>query len=350
MKLKKILVAALAVTMIMGSSSMAFAAEQKGEGTGAGDLDVVKDSDVFSVVVPTDAGTTFDYIVDPLGVIKDTNAEKYGNKTFEANQSVYFQNAEVTGTEAGKSPYNYSGTSNKLKAINKSTKAVDIAVEATLDNTDEVTMAEATDIDNTKDTDVLLNLQLNGDNSKSAAITGTAAAKIADTIDETTGAYETKYVNGQYVKQIKSTFKDDDFEAYEFWLTGKANPSSDWADVENLPEVKVVWTVKGEGAEVSSGPRVTVSESGLITVSGLTADKNVKNGNDDIKFGINGKLYNVDNANVEWTGTTWTAENGGVIKIQMKQLYNVYNGKTVNVEVTLKDGTVVKGSGVVNIQ
>lgn len=345
MKLKKILVAALAVTMIMGSSSMAFAAEQKGQGEGSGDLDIVKNSDVFSVVIPTDSGTTFDYIVDPLGVIKDTNAEKYGNKSFDHNgdPTVFFQNTDVTSTEA---PYNYTGTSNKLKAINKSTKKVDVKVEATLTDTSEVTMVEASAATGTSDT--LLNLQLQGDNSKSEKIV--TSAEISDEIAAKANAYETKYVNGEYVKQIKSGLEDKDFPKYEFWLTGAANPSSSWQDVTNLPQVKLVWTVTGEGGEATSGPRVTVSESGLITVSGLTADKNVNNGNDDIKFGVDGGLYNVDNANVEWTGTEWSAENGGVIKIQMKSLYNVYNGKTVNVEVTLKDGTIIRGSGVVNIQ
>lgn len=347
MKLKKILVAALAVTMIMGSSSMAFAAEQKGEGAGAGDLDVVKDSDVFSVVVPTDAGTTFDYIVDPLGVIKETDAEKYGNKVFEDGPTVFFQN---TDAEVSPGEYNYSGTSNKLKAINKSTKAVDLSVEATLTGTDEVTMAEAGTVTGT--TDVLLNLQLNGGAagaaaSETAAIgAGSSDAEITAAIDETANAYETKYVNGKYVKQIKDSLTDDDFEAYEFWLTGKANASSDWADVTTLPEVNVVWTVTGEGAE--AGPRVTLSQSGLITVSGLTADANVANGNTDIKYGVDGNLYGADNANVTWDTTGWNKDTGGTLKIQMNHAYNVYNGKKVNVEVKLTNGTTIKCGTVVN--
>ena len=55
---KKILAAGLAVSMVMGSSVVAFAAE--GSGSGSGSLDVVEKSDVFDVVLPTDSGTTFD--------------------------------------------------------------------------------------------------------------------------------------------------------------------------------------------------------------------------------------------------------------------------------------------------
>ncbi len=345
MKLKKILVAALAVTMIMGSSSMAFAAEQKGEGTGAGDLDVVKDSDVFSVVVPTDSGTTFDYIVDPLGVIKKTDAEKYGNKAFEDGKTVYFQNAEVTSASA---QYNYTGTSNKLKAINKSTKAVDIAVEATLTGADEVTMVEASGVTGT--TDTLLNLQLNGStgtNNTAAIGTSATAAKIDSTIDETANAYEIKYVNGKYVKQLDPALGDDDFKAYEFWLTGEANASSDWADVETLPEVKVVWTVTGEGA--ATGPSGTLSNTGLMTLSNLTADANAPGDPSKYKIaGADGEFWPMatTDKDVTWITDEWSSEDGGTLKIQLKGGYMAnYSGQEVTVKIELTNGESLTFSG-----
>lgn len=349
MKLKKILVAALAVTMIMGSSSMAFAAEQKGEGAGAGDLDVVKDSDVFSVVVPTDSGTTFDYIIDPLGVIKETNAEKYGNKVFEDGPTVFFQN---TDAEVSPGEYNYSGTSNKLKAINKSTQAVDISVEATLTGADEVTMAEASNVTGT--TDVLLNLELNGAAAGAASAAdqkaiGASDGKITASIDETANAYEIKYVNGKYVKQLKTTLEDKDFKAYEFWLTGKANASSDWAKVKTLPEVKVVWTVEGEGAE--SGPSATLSSDGLLTMSGLTADANASGDVNKYNIGTPGDMWPLAATaeNVEWITDEWSATDGGTLKIQLKGLYTTtYKGKKLDVEVELTNGETLKCSATIN--
>lgn len=342
MKLKKILVAALAVTMIMGSSSMAFAAEQQGEGAGSGDLDVVKKTDVFSVVVPTDAGTTFDYIVDPLGVIEETDAEKYGNKVFDHSNkdTVFFQNAEVTSASA---QYNYTGTSNKLKAINKSTKAVDIAVEATLTKADEVTMVEATGATST--TDTLLNLQLNGDGGKTAAIgTSATAAKIDANITATPNAYETKFVNGQYVKQLDPTLDDDDFQAYEFWLTGKASASSSWQKVTTLPEVKVVWTVTGEGE--AAGPNVTLSSDGLITMSGFTKDINIKDASKDMTLGLHGEdMYPLNVNHADWNTADWDATEGGTLRAQLKGDYKAFNGKRVDVYVKLSNGETISCSG-----
>lgn len=345
MKLKKILVAALAVTMIMGSSSMAFAAEQKGQGEGSGDLDVVKDTDVFSVVVPTDAGTTFDYIVDPLGVIQSTNAEKYGNKSFDhsSGATVFFQNTDVTSAEA---PYNYTGTSNKLKAINKSTKKVSIKVDATLTDTDEVTMTEAGAA--TGDTDVLLNLQLNGDSSKTAAIKDGAAASIDAEINETAGAYETKYVNGEYVQQLKSTYKDEDFNAYEFWLTGEANPSSDWRSVEKVPQVKLVWTVTGDGKNVT-GPQITLSKTGLVTISGLTAELDLSSDPEtQFLFSIRGDDANQNRKlNQAYCDIARSADRS-TVTIQLKGAYSICNGKTVDVVAKLTDGSTISTSNTID--
>lgn len=260
MKLKKFLVAALTVTMIMGSSSMAFAAqvEQGGEGSGTGGLDVVEQTDIFKVELPT-AGTTFNYILDPTGVIAETDAAKYEGKAFEPGKTLYFYNREVTEADAAKQ-YNYTGTSNKLKVENKSTGDVTIKVNAKLTNATEVTMANAENALATA-TDPQIFLQLTGDNSKQKAITAAAdGVEIEDDIAATQGAYKTEYKDGKYVKELNPTVTS--FNSYEFWLTGACSSTTDdakkaWKKVKTVPEVEVVWTVTGEGEEASEGPTIT---------------------------------------------------------------------------------------------
>ena len=58
-KFRKVLAAVLAGTMVLGSGVVANAAEGSGEGSGS--LDVVEATDVFNVVLPTDAGDQFNY-------------------------------------------------------------------------------------------------------------------------------------------------------------------------------------------------------------------------------------------------------------------------------------------------
>lgn len=251
MKLKKFLVAALTVTMIMGSSSMAFAAqvEQGGDGSGSGGLDVVEQTDIFKVELPT-AGTAFNYILDPTGVIAETDAAKYEGKAFEPGKTLYFYNREVTEADAAKQ-YNYTDTSNKLKVENKSTGDVTIKVNAKLTNATEVTMANAENALATA-TDPQIFLQLTGD-TKSEAITAAAdGVEISDDIAATPDAYKTEYKDGKYVKELDPNVTS--FESYEFWLTGACSSTTDdakkaWKKVKTVPEVEVVWTVTGEGEE-----------------------------------------------------------------------------------------------------
>ncbi len=96
MNRKKLLAGILTATMVMGSSMAVFAAAPytpagdygdvseasgaTGSGEGTGSVDVVDKTDVFCVNLPTDAGSIFSYVLDPKGVIKSTDADKYGEE------------------------------------------------------------------------------------------------------------------------------------------------------------------------------------------------------------------------------------------------------------------------------
>ena len=117
-KFSKVLAAVLAATMVMGSGVVASAAEGSGEGSGS--LDVVEATDVFSVVLPTDAGTQFDYILDPTGIIAQTDAAKYASASFIPAKTMYFRNEPASGSDIA----TYSDVSDPIKAYNKQHRAV----------------------------------------------------------------------------------------------------------------------------------------------------------------------------------------------------------------------------------
>ena len=112
MNYKKILACVLAGSMVMGSSFAIFA-DESGSTSGAGSLDIVEKADVFKVVLPSipeSGDTTFNYILDPTGVIKSTEAEKYNGATFADGKTVYFANQPTTDSGA----VSYSDTSDAL--------------------------------------------------------------------------------------------------------------------------------------------------------------------------------------------------------------------------------------------
>ena len=93
---KKILAGVLATSMVMGSSVVVLADE--GRTTGSGKVEGSTSDKVFRVELPTIAENddTFNYIIDPLGLIEEAGADRYGALTFEASTSVYFKNTGTT--------------------------------------------------------------------------------------------------------------------------------------------------------------------------------------------------------------------------------------------------------------
>lgn len=337
---KRILAVGLAAAMVMGSSAVAFAAE--GAGSGTGSLDIVEKSDVFDVVLPLDSGTTFNYILDPTGVIKATGAEKYSGATFADGKTVFFANAATT--EGGS--VSYSDTSDAIKAENKSTMDVTIKVSAKVAAVEGITMANSATFDSA-DTSASLYLALKDDNASNTdkAIT-TDGVEVTSTIEALDDAYETKYEDGKYVKKLKTDATG--FKTYSFQLTGACNPKGEWTGLtETPPAVSLVWSI--EDPTAPKGPQVTLSEAGLITVTGLTADANVKDANTDITLGVDGAMYPMDGAAADWDTSAWDTNDGGTLKAQLKGDYKVYNNQEVTVSIKLSNGKTITCSETIEI-
>lgn len=331
MNYKRILAVGLAASMVMGSSVVAFAAE--GTGTGSGSLDVVEKSDVFQVELPTDSGTTFNYILDPTGVIKETNAAKYEGATFAENATVFFANAATT--EGGVT--SYSATSDAIKAVNKSTMDVQIKVKASVAAASGITMS-STDTFDSADTTAGLYLALkdNDTNNADTAIT-TSGVELTSTIAALDDAYETKYVDGKYVKQLKADATG--FEEYSFQLTGTCNPNGKWTGLtETPPEVNVVWSIADPTV---TGPQITLSTNGKINITNF----------DGTLFGS----MSLNDGTQDWplvTGTDGTWEWGDAVDAKKEftlasnWMPSYLAGKTATVTLTLTDGSTITSASV----
>lgn len=331
MNYKRILAVGLAASMVMGSSVVAFAAE--GTGTGSGSLDVVEKSDVFQVELPTDSGTSFNYILDPTGVIKETDAAKYEGATFAENATVFFANAATT--EGGAT--SYSATSDAIKAVNKSTMDVQIKVKASVAAASGITMS-STDTFDSADTTAGLYLALKDSDTNNAdtAIT-TSGVELTSTIAALDDAYETKYVDGKYVKQLKADATG--FEEYSFQLTGTCNPNGKWTGLtETPPEVNVVWSIADPTV---TGPQITLSTNGKINITNF----------DGTLFGS----MSLNDGTQDWplvTGTDGTWEWGDAVDAKKEftlasnWMPSYLAGKTATVTLTLTDGSTITSASV----
>lgn len=234
----------LATTLALSSTVVGLATDdRRGSSTGTGSLEGTVDNEKWSVVLPvveTD-DTTFNFILDPEGLIKQTKGERYTDETFEDGANVFF-----TNTAEGKT-YDHSSTSDSLTATNKSTMAVEITVSATVKNYDGITLTTDKTFANDKNASLYLALA-DGTNTKAVDTTGSASitSKINAAAD---GAYKTKWnADSEKYELVESDeAKEDDydgFSSYTFNMTGKCNAAGDWSKLATVaPTVEVTWSV-----------------------------------------------------------------------------------------------------------
>lgn len=346
MKGKKILAVLTAATMLMGSSMMAFAEEQKGDQSGSlggtGEVQYVATDDVFSVDLPVvSSATTFNYILDPSGLIAKTSASPRYTGSFESNKTLYFHNATQVGGN------DYTGTSDALKIVNKSTQAVDVTITAKIAATPGVVMATTSAMSGDGEN---LYLAIEGGADLSSATDDTQAltttgVEITTTIAADADAYEITWNSGssQYERTLTSTAQGEGytgFKSYSFRLTGtcKANDEALLALGDNGPAIDVTWTVKD-----FRGPSVSMTSAGVITISDMTSAKNFKaieiTGNN--ASGQSATVTAADKGLV-WDNSSWSSTDGGTSIVKLSAgMIDYWNGQLVTVKVTLTDDTTI---------
>ena len=345
---KRLLAVGLAAAMLMGSSAVAFAADQEGSSSGEGETQFISKSDVFDVVLPTVAedATIFDYLLDPEGLIADTKGDRYTGKVFDDDKTVYFlRSSQADGTvEGADGKVDYTDKSDEIKVVNKSTEAVDLKVSAKVTEVpSEITMAASNTFSGTDAELYLALLGTDGTTPTEKAISADGV-ELAVNIPADAAAYEVKWnaTAGAYEKQLTDAAKEADyagFKSYSFQLTGECNTTegTDWSGLtDKAPKVDLTWSVKDFTV---TGPQITISDTGLITISNLTADKNYSGLSIE---NSNGGPYDINSASVTWNEENYNPESGGTTTCQMGEVWlSTLRGITGKAHLSLTDGTII---------
>lgn len=300
--LKRFLAFAM-VAVMMANPMSALAAQTpdsttspaKGSADASGDVEGFVDTTIFKVVLPTSAEGTFDFIMDPQGLIAATSGDAYTGATFGTG-NVFFNTASANASG------DYKNQSNFIEVLNKGTVAVNVSVEATVTGLDNIAMVSADSAFTSGDAavpELYLAFVASGDasgdakdapkailtnnNETSATINAVLPAASAD-------FYEFNYASGEYTFDLKTDKASGDaniFPDYSFALTGACNSDADWTAVKTAaPAVKVVWTL--EDADATS----TIPES-----DGSTAINIVYTGTDPVA----GSITFITPKNTSWT-------------------------------------------------
>lgn len=320
---RKILAGFLASMMIFGSTMVAFAAET-GDTSGTGGLEGTVDTNVFAVVLPTVPDGSFDYIVDPEGLIASTEAARYTDKTFEEDATVFFPNSAEDATK------DYSHISDAITVTNKSTMDVDITVTASVSDLSGVLMTD--DSTFADDTTASLYLALT-DGTNTAAIDAEDGATITTIIDAApVNAYETVWStdDSEYQYVLTTAAKEEGYEgfaSYDFQMTGASNANGDWSALSEVaPALEITWSI-AEHVDAPVVPVVVDAAPSIETVTyAMTANTAI---NVPISLGA-GTLAATGVTSIKYTTTS------GVLTTLPTTNYTVADGK-ITISATFVD-------------
>lgn len=293
-----------------------------GSATGAGESVGHLEKKVTNVSLPVDGNTTiFAYTIDPERLIQDTDGAGLSNATLPAKDTdtgVYFWTDNK-----------YENASKALTVTNKSSHDIKLTVKAKASQAaTDIPLAEKEDITG-KDAKLYLGLKL-GDKSAAVATTEVSVDTSIAGIPEN---FETTFENGKYAyKEIADgTTGKKAWKSASFNMEGACTTATVASDL-TAPTITVTWKF-----EEVTGPQATVSSDGLITITGLTADKNYKS----MEIKHDGGTIGVT-ADMQWNMDDWSEENGGNLGIQLKPKWTTWlAGQDIILNITLTDNSVI---------
>lgn len=274
---------------------------------GKGDLEGLVNTKVFQVTLPVQ-NDSLDYVADPQGLIRKTNAEKHPDCVYSENSNVYFNNGSGTDGD-GRKVTRFSNASDPLIVVNKSSVAVSVVARVSAyyeqDAQNPVVIAGSRDWESYAKPAVYLAAVRSDDGSEvalsqqekviTASIAGCPDAYkyvCEDTDGEKKYGYRLMTDEEMQNAQIQ-------FKTFSLQLTGECNSECDWdPDVTyDFPSTSIVWNV---GLAASAKPYVN---EGNYTVA---LDSEIK-----IPYSLG--LY--DDAATGFTSAELTTPSGEILQI-----------------------------------
>lgn len=242
MKQQKRYVALLLAVILALGLPAAVSAEDLGQGdekTGAGEVEGSVQQDIYQVILPTVTDDMFDFIMDPQGLINKTDGAAYDGKTFEKDATLFFKRTDG-GVEE-----DYSSMSDAITITNRSSMAIDVSVEVSVEEDSLGGIKMTDDKEFTDDTDASLYLALS--DGENVVPVGTDGVSMDVTVDAAPAeAYEYKYDKERelYTYGMKDDLSGVEFPEYSFQLVGAANGKGDWSKLTGeAPRIKVAWKI-----------------------------------------------------------------------------------------------------------
>lgn len=195
--------------------------------------------EVVSVGIPVvteGEKSPFDFILDPQGLIYETDAMRYGGGTVEEGATLLFHNSN--------GGYNFSRYSDQLTVTNQSTVPVTVTISASVSNLEGVALSGSDDFTGNEAQSIYLALVDGEGNVQPISETGeTSFSWVMQAAPENAYVYTINEEEQTYDCVLSGSPEEIGFDTYSFGLIGACNPNADWKDIAIHPVVTVVWHV-----------------------------------------------------------------------------------------------------------
>ena len=338
---KRAIAMALATTMVLGSSMTAFAADNTGSTSGDGTSEGHVEQKKVYVVLPTvpENDTTFNYTMDPEGLIGETEGAKYESGTTfpqSGDTGVYFLTGEKT----------YANASKALTVSNQSSCDVELTVEveATSADTDIPLVAESA-LASATEASLYLGLVVGSEDpvaitkdakaTKTVTLTGKPGNfKVA--VNSAGDGYEYRALTLDEYKALdgNSAATEIAWENVSFNLEGATTTGKEITATTTAPTVEVTWSWVDPAATPAT-PGFTEADYTYTAGSNMVIDVNLPEG----ATGLSVVAYKTEGA-ASWSyftaDTDYTYANNKItFPADSGKLYTVASGRTEDLAVTI---------------
>ena len=196
--------------------------------------------DVVSISLPVvseSETSVFDFILDPQGLLYETDAVRYGGGRVEEGATLLFHNEE--------GEYDFSKRSDWLTVTNRSTVPVRVTVTAQVTDFGDLKLVESADFAESTEPDIYLAIVDDQGNTQPLSVDGQVSVSFEmDATPENTYVFRLDEENHTYQYGMSMDPNMVDFDTYSFGLIGACNPNAEWQDISVHPTITVTWYVE----------------------------------------------------------------------------------------------------------
>lgn len=229
----------LTLAMVLTPLMSVSAETEEGGGTGTGRVEGCVETDVYQVILPTVSSHTFDFIIDPLGLISQTNGAGYNGKTFEKESTLFFRRTDK------EKKTDYSSISNPITITNRGSIPIDVSLRVRMDPSSLAGIRMTADREFAGDNSASLYMAvLDGEKTMPVGMDGVDITATLDAAPEAAFEYGYDKERGRYTYELKKNLNVTELPARSFQITGEANGKGNWSQyTEAVPKIKIAWEI-----------------------------------------------------------------------------------------------------------